>query len=91
MSLADDIDQMVAKHRRRGVLLDTNVLLLFIFSAFMPDKIAGSKRLAKYDNDASRLLQTFVQHFDKIITTKHVLAETSNLAHLPHVLSRRQA
>jgi hypothetical protein len=61
-------------------LLDTNVLLLFVFAAFMPDKIESSKRLAKYDRAAGDLLLNYVGRFDKILTTAHVLAETSNLA-----------
>jgi hypothetical protein len=46
----------IAKHRRAGIFLDTNVLLLFIFAAFMPEKIEASKRLAKYDLASADLL-----------------------------------
>jgi hypothetical protein len=56
------------------------VLLLFIFAAFMPEKIEQSKRLAKYDKESAVLLLRFVQNFERILTTAHVLAETSNLA-----------
>lgn len=80
MSLDSQLAALLAKHRANGVLLDTNVLLLLIFAAFMPEKIEGSRRLAKYDEASGRLLFEFVGQFDKIIITQHVLAEVSNLA-----------
>jgi predicted nucleic acid-binding protein len=69
----------IGKHRARGILLDTNVLLLFIFAAFQPTYI-GQKRLAKYDATSGKLLVNYVTEFSRILTTPHVLAETSNLA-----------
>jgi hypothetical protein len=80
MSLQRQLDALAIKHRAEGILLDTNVLLLFIFAGFMPEKIVASKRLAKYDGESGHLLLQFVAQFDKILTTEHVLAETSNLA-----------
>lgn len=80
MSLERQLDELVVKHRAKGILLDTNVLLLFVFTCFMPERIDGSKRLAKYDREFGQLLWKFVDQFDKILTTEHVLAETSNLA-----------
>lgn len=71
---------LVSKHRRNGIFLDTNVLLLFLFAAFMPERIENSKRLAKYDASAGQLLLNVVHQFDRILTTPHVLAETINLA-----------
>jgi hypothetical protein len=79
-SFAHQLDTLAAKHRARGVFLDTNVLLLFIFAAFMPAKIEDSKRLAKYDIASAEILYQYVSRFDKVLTTAHVLAETSNLA-----------
>lgn len=79
-SLDRQLVKLVSKHRRNGIFLDTNVMLLFVFAIFMPDKIEASKRLAKYDREAAALLRGFVQQFDYVIATAHVLAETSNLA-----------
>jgi hypothetical protein len=39
----------------------------------------GRKRLEKYGMDDGALLVQYVQRFDRILTTQHVLAETSNL------------
>lgn len=69
----------IQKHRATGVMLDTNLLLLYIFGRFAPDMI-GRSRLAVYDCDSTSLLLRYIEHFDRILTTHHVLAETSNLA-----------
>lgn len=79
-SLDQQLIALVSKHRAAGIFLDTNVMLLFIFAVFMPDKIEGSKRLAKYDREAGSLLLDYVRRFDYVIATPHILAETSNLA-----------
>lgn len=75
----EQITSYLAGHQARGILLDTNVLLLFLFAAFKPAMI-GKKRLEKYDENAGKLLFNFVIKFSRILTTPHVLAETSNLA-----------
>lgn len=80
MSLDRQLTALASKHRARGIFLDTNVMLLFVFAVFMPEKIEGSKRLAKYDREAGELLVNYVERFDHVIATPHVLAETSNLA-----------
>jgi hypothetical protein len=79
MSLEARLLQHITQHSTSGILLDTNMLLLFIFATYMPEKIGG-KRLSKYDIEAGELLKQYVARFTKILTTAHVLAETSNLA-----------
>ena len=73
------LDALANLHRDRGILMDTNVLLLFLFACFKPQMI-GRKRLEKYTNDDGELLKRYVQKFGRILTTAHVLTETSNLA-----------
>ncbi|MBC7698375.1 MAG: hypothetical protein H7Z70_08430 [Bacteroidia bacterium] len=73
------LNSHVNKHRENGIFLDTNVLLLFIFALHQPSKI-GFKRLEKYNREDGQLLVNFVSEFKRILTTPHVLAETSNLA-----------
>lgn len=73
------LQRLLGKHRTTGVMLDTNMLLLFVFAAFHPSSI-GTKRLAAYDVAAGELLFNYVSRFEKILTTQQILAETSNLA-----------
>ena len=79
MSLQQHLTRYVEKYRSTGVILDTNLLLLYVFSQFSPNMI-GSDRLAAYDRDSASLLLRYLEHFERILVTAHVLAETSNLA-----------
>jgi hypothetical protein len=67
------------RHKQKGIILDTNVLLLFLAAVYQPSMI-GNKRLSKYGAEDGELLKAYVFPFKRILTTAHVLAETSNLA-----------
>lgn len=79
MSLQQHLINYAQKYRSNGVMLDTNLLLLYVFSRFSPNMI-GAGRLAAYDSDSADLLIQYLARFECILTTAHVLAETSNLA-----------
>lgn len=79
MSLEENLINYAQKYRTTGVMLDTNLLLLYVFSRFSREMI-GTGRLAAYDSDSADLLLHYLQRFERILTTAHVLAETSNLA-----------
>lgn len=77
-SLNDRLLEFASQHKAQGILLDTNVLLLLLFAIYQPDKI-GKKRLAKYGESDGELLVSYIKQFSRVLTTQHVLAETSNL------------
>lgn len=78
-SLEERLLALVGKHARHGILVDTNVLLLYLFGRYQPAAI-GRKRLEHYSVDDADLIIQFISKFRCILTTQHVLAETSNLA-----------
>lgn len=78
-TLDSRLHSFVVEHKVHGILLDTNVLLLLLFATHQPTMI-GKKRLEKYGELDGKLLVSYIQQFSKILTTPHVLAETSNLA-----------
>ena len=68
----------IRQYREDGILLDTNVLLLYW--AYRFDKtLVGGKRLEKYTLDAAELLDDCVAQFQRILTTATILTEFSNL------------
>lgn len=69
----------VKNHAETGIFLDTNVLLLFLVNQFMP-RLIGIERLKAYRQCDADLLTGFVGRFARVLTTPHVLAETSNFA-----------
>ena len=79
LSFEEQLKEHLQRHRKDGILLDTNVLLLLLIAQFRPALIGG-KRLEKYKTEHAEMLCSFVGQFSRILTTTHILAETSNLA-----------
>lgn len=71
---------LAGKHCARGILIDTNVLLLYLFGRYQPGAVGRRKRLEHYGLEDADLIMQFLARFDRVLTTQHVLAETSNLA-----------
>lgn len=70
---------MIEKYRRKGVLVDTNILLLYVVGSFDRKIISEFKHTNSYtveDFDAAVLV---IESFDTRATTPNVLTEVSNL------------
>jgi rRNA-processing protein FCF1 len=80
-------EQLVAQYKSKGVLIDTNLLLLLVVGAYDPERISRFKRTDKFTADDFYTLAAFFNSFDRVVTTPHVLTEVSNLAgQLPDAL-----
>lgn len=65
--------------RARGLLIDTNLLVLLVVGSVSATAIAGNKRLSAYTATDYKLLLSFVERFKSLFTTPHILTEVSNL------------
>ena len=63
----------------KGLLVDTNLLVLLVIGALNPDQISDHKLTSKYSAVDYRLLKSFVDQFKLVVTTPNILTETSNL------------
>lgn len=65
----------------RPLLLDTNLLLLYLVGGKDPLLIANSRRLNAYEESDYYLLISFIEQesFDSFVSTPHILTEASNL------------
>lgn len=70
---------LIRRYRRKGVLIDTNLALLYIVGSLDPLLIRSHSRTANFTIDDFDRLSKFVDYFEKKIVTPHVLTETSNL------------
>lgn len=77
-----ELDRLVQKHRANGLLIDTNLFLLWLIGSTNIDRIARFPRTQKYSPQEYRLLASVVERFSTVVTTPHVLTEVSNLANL---------
>jgi hypothetical protein len=76
-----------------GILVDANLLILYVVGVVNPDRISSFKRTNRYDRSAFELLVRVMERFQKIYTVAHVMAEVSNLTDLsgPERLEARRA
>ncbi len=72
--------EMISRYKTKGLLIDTNLLLLYVVGMYDPDRIQIFKRTMAFTVDEFLLLATIFESFDKVITTPNVLTEVSNLS-----------
>jgi len=78
----DTFDQLINKHRADSLLIDTNLLLLYLVGRTNKDRISTFKRTQQYTIEDFDLLEILVSRFAILVTTPHLLTELSNLATL---------
>jgi hypothetical protein len=79
--ISEALQQVLRKHRGRGALLDTNLLLLLFVGITDQKLIASFKRTSNvgFSIRDLELLKRIIQFLGgKVTTTPHILAETSN-------------
>jgi hypothetical protein len=75
-----DLHRVIQQHARHGALLDTNLLLVYGIGRTDRSWIARHKRTREYSIGDFELIVGILAHFQRLITTPHILAELSNLA-----------
>ena len=73
------IGSLIGRYRGAGVLVDTNLLLLYFVGAYDTSQLQNSSRTDVFEPEDFVVLDAFMRQFDQVVTTPHVLAETSNL------------
>ena len=74
------LESLTEKHVARGLLIDTNVLLLFLVGLYDEAYIQVFKRTQQYTVEDFHLVRDFAAPFHRLITTPHILSELSNLS-----------
>jgi len=75
-----ELDVLIARHRTRGILTDSNVLLLFLVGLCDVDLIPRFKRTRDYSAEDFEILRKLLSRFEKIVTTPNVATEVNGLA-----------
>lgn len=69
----------MARHLRNGVLVDTSLLLMLCVGLYDPEQIGRFKRTRQeFGVGDFYFFLDFVGQFERLITTPHILTETSN-------------
>ncbi|HAG85778.1 MAG TPA: hypothetical protein DCL61_32725 [Cyanobacteria bacterium UBA12227] len=78
--MKDYLSSLFAAYRQKGILIDTNILLLWFVGAVNRDRISTFNRTQKFlPEDYDTLLQILAS-FQKIVTTPNILTEVNSLA-----------
>ncbi len=70
---------LIQHYKQKGLLIDTNILLLYIVGAVDINLIRNFGRTANFAENDFYVVSKFVDYFDIKITTPHILTEVSNL------------
>jgi hypothetical protein len=73
-------EQLFARHVGKSLLLDSNLLLVFLTGASDPGLFGRFKRISSYTIKDYELLVRLLNSFTVLLTTPHILTEVSNLA-----------
>ena len=76
----ENTSTLIHRYHETGVLIDTNLLLLYLIGTYDPEKISAFKRTDTFNLEDFNLLDRLIGFFPKIFTTPHILTEVSNFA-----------
>jgi len=82
-------DSLIEQYQSKGLLLDSNLLLLHLVGSINPALI-GSSRLTSFTIRQMVFLQQFTAGFRRMVTTAHVLTEVSNLVNDLHAEGKKE-
>lgn len=71
--------ETIRKYREKGLLVDTNILLLYIVGSLDIELIRNFSRTAYFTTDDFSAISELLDFFEVKITTPHILTEVSNL------------
>jgi rRNA-processing protein FCF1 len=71
---------MLRNYRLKGILIDTNILLLYYLGNYNPNKITEFKRTSSYTREDFFVLKKLLSFFEVRLTTPNILTEISNLS-----------
>ncbi len=77
-----DTAGLVEKHRARGVVIDANLLVLYLVGTVNRRRILNFKRTASFSIEDYDSLLRLIVWFGTVVVTPHVLSQVSDLTDL---------
>lgn len=75
----DYYTKLITTYKSHGVLVDSNLLLVYFIGKYDIERIQTFKRTCKYTIEDFQIINKFLGYFNAIITTPNILTEVSNL------------
>ena len=76
----DYISKITNQYRTRGIIVDTNLLLLYFIGRFDRTLIKRFKRTKSFSDDEYDLLKNYINLFSVRVTTPNIMTEVSSFA-----------
>jgi len=71
---------LIDRYRKAGVLVDTNLLLLYFVGLYDPTFIPKFKRTDIFTMDDYLVLTLFLKEFSRVVTTPNILTEVNSFS-----------
>ncbi|MDX2232391.1 MAG: PIN domain-containing protein [Leptolyngbyaceae cyanobacterium bins.349] len=78
--MSDNIRSLFAQYRQKGILIDTNILLLYFVGSVNRDRISRFNRTEKFIPEDYDTLLEIIRFFPKRVTTPNILTEVNSLS-----------
>ncbi len=75
----EDLQQLIIRNQNRGVIVDANLLLVYIVGCINPSRLAKFTRTRQFDEYSFNLLFELISNFKAVITAPNILTEVCNL------------
>jgi len=76
--MRDYIRKLFGKYKQKGLIVDTNILLLFFVGSVNKKRISQFNRTEQFLPKDYDLLVEIISYFSKIVVTPNILTEVSN-------------
>jgi hypothetical protein len=73
------LPDLIRRFRKKGVLVDTNLMLCYVIGHIDPERIPTFKRTQQYLPNDFYLLKKLLGFFSCVVTTPNILTEVENL------------
>ncbi|MEB3830520.1 PIN domain-containing protein [Phormidium sp. CCY1219] len=77
--MSNYITQLFESYKRQGVLIDTNILLLWCVGTVNKNRISKFNRTEQFIPEDYEILLKILEYFDKIVTSPNILTEVNSL------------
>ncbi len=79
------MEELIYKYSNKGLLIDTNILLLYFVGSFDRQHIEKFKRTSQFTIKDFDYLVILLDRFDTLVTTPNILTEVNNFEVYPIV------
>jgi hypothetical protein len=79
MNRLENYDKLISRYKNKGILIDTNLLLVYLIGSIKPELISKFKRTKSYIKEDYQTLHNLIDYFGLVVTTPNILTEVNNL------------